>query len=193
MSSDIKQALEKALGTASKAEPKPQQDNEFQRIFDIFKKTLSGKIIKTPLEEVHILDENFCYLIKLQWKNPKTNQWQDTSPSIVLPLLEARILDATQYRLEDPRRARALPSLVYLLGKPEFIYENCRHGKNGGIRGKHVYVQHHSKGQVKVAFTIYDPRLRKVVPVSSFIVTQGWLDRCTDKKPPIYCRTKATR
>jgi hypothetical protein len=190
MSSDIKQEIEKALGLENKPASK------FQKIYDMFKKHLSGKVIKTPLpEDVHLLDENFPYWIKLQWFNPANKKWQDASPAIVLPLFEAEIFEDASYRLEDPRRERMLPFLPQLLRDPEFIYENHRHyrdksGRNG-IRGKYIYVQKY-KGQVKVAFTIPDPRLNKVIVVSSFIVSQGWLDQCTNNRPAFYTKAKAT-
>lgn len=72
---------------------------------------------------------------------------------------------------------------------PDLIYENHRNGR-GGIRGKYVYVQEH-KGQLKVAFTLHDPRLNCVIVTSSFWTTKNWLKRCV-KEPPVYTKKKAT-
>jgi len=183
MSGDIKEELAKAL----KLESKPTC--YIQQVFDQYKRSASGKLITTPLEVVELCDENFVYWIKLQWHNPDTNSWHDASPAIVLPLLLAGKFDEKGYRLEDPRRARVLTHLPNLLRDPEKIYENCRCGR-GGIRGKYVYVQEY-KGQLKVAFTLHDLRLGKVIVVTSFWTTKNWLARCV-KEPPIYAKKKAT-
>lgn len=73
---------------------------EVQQVFDLYKRSMSGKQVTTPLPEtVHFRDENFPYWIKLQWHNPETNSWQDASPTIVLPLLEAGTFDEKGYTL----------------------------------------------------------------------------------------------
>jgi hypothetical protein len=102
-------------------------------------------------------------------------------------LLESGKFDEKGYRLEDPRRARVLHHLPNLLRLPEKIYLNCRRDH---IRGKHIYVQEH-EGQLKVAFTLYDPRSSKVIVVSSFWTSKNWLARCV-KEPPVYTKKKAT-
>jgi hypothetical protein len=161
-----------------------------QRVFDLYKRSMSGKQITTPLPEtVHFCDENFPYWIKLQWHNPETNSWHAASPAVVLPLLEAGTFDDRGYRLEDGRRARVLHHLPNLLLLPERIYENRRCEK-GNVRGKHIYVQE-SEGQLKVAFTLHDPRIEKVIVVSSFWTTKNWLARHA-KEPPLYNKKKAT-
>jgi hypothetical protein len=181
--------LKDQLAAALKLEIKPTC--YIQQVFDHYKRSVSGKQIVTPLPEtVDLCDENFIYWIKLQWHNPATNSWHDASPSAVLPLLMAGKFDEKGYRLEDPRRARVLTHLPNLLRDPEWIYENMRCGR-GGIRGKHVYVQE-SKGQLKVAFTLYDPRLKKIIVVTSFWTTKNWLAHCV-KEPPVYTKKKATR
>ena len=185
MSGDLKEKLAAALGVTIR--PKCY----IQQVYDQYKRSMSGLKIDTPLPEtVHLCDENFTYWIKLQWHNPKTNSWHDASSAMVLPLLESGTFDEKGYRLEDPRRARILPHLPTLLRLPERIYENCRCGR-GGIRGKYVYVQEH-RGQLKVAFTLYDPKLGKVIVVSSFWTTKNWLARCV-KEPPIYTKKKVTQ
>lgn len=179
---DLKEKLEAALGV--KAKPTCY----IQQVFNQYERSMSGMKIDTPLpEKVHLCDENFTYWIKLQRHNPDTNTWQDASSAIVLPLLKAGNFDQNGYRLEDPRRARVLPHLPTLLRLPERIYLNC----HDQIRGKHVYVQEY-KGQLKVAFTLHDPRIDKVIVVSSFWTTKNWLARCI-KDPPLYEKKKATR
>lgn len=182
MSGDLKETLAAAL----KVEIKPTC--YIQQVYDLYKRSMSGMKIDTPLPEtVHLCDENFAYWIKLQWHNAKTNTWHDASAAIVLPLLEAGTFDEKGYRLEDPRRARVLTHLPNLLRLPEKIYENllCKR-----IRGKYVYVQEH-QGQLKVAFTLYDHRIKKVIVVSSFWTSKNWLARCV-KEPPVYTKKKAT-
>jgi hypothetical protein len=184
MSSDLKHELAVAL----KLEVKPTC--YIQQVFDQYKRSASGMQIQTPLPEtVHLCDENFIYWIKLQWHDPKTNSWHDAKPRIVLPLLLCGEFEERGYRLEDRRRARVLTHLPNLLRDPEKIYENllC---KRGGIRGKYVYVQEY-QGQLKVAFTLYDRRLDKVIVVTSFWTTKNWLARRV-KEPPLYTKKKAT-
>jgi hypothetical protein len=185
MSGDLKDKLAAALKI------KVNTACYIQQVYDLYKRSMSGMQIKTPLPEtVHLCDENFVYWIKLQWHDPKTNSWHDASPAMVLPLLEAGTFDEKGYRLEDPRRARVLPHLPTLLRLPERIYENVRcHGRKC-IRGKHVYVQEY-KGQLKVAFTLYDPKIDKVIVVSSFWTTKNWLATCVEE-PPLYQKKKAT-
>jgi hypothetical protein len=161
-----------------------------QQVFDQYKRSMSGMQITTPLPEtVHLCDENFPYWIKLQRRNPETNSWHDASAGIVLPLLEAGVFEEKGYRLEDPRRARVLHHLPNLLRLPEWIYENRRCEKRA-VRGKHIYVQEF-EGQLKVAFTIHDPRINKVIVVSSFWTTKNWLAQRA-KEPPLYQKKKAT-
>jgi hypothetical protein len=182
MSGDLKETLAAAL----KVEIKPTC--YIQQVYDLYNRSMSDMQIETPLPEtVHLCDENFIYWIKLQWHNPKTNSWHDASSSTVLPLLESGTFDEKGYRLEDPRRARVLPHLPNLLRLPEKIYLNCRCDY---IRGKHVYVQEY-KGQLKVAFTLHDPKIGKVIVVSSFWTSKNWLARCV-KEPPVHTKKKAT-
>ena len=184
MVGDLKEAL--AVALKLKITPKCQ----VQQVFDLYKRSMSGKQITTPLPEtVHFCDENFPYWIKLQWHNPETNSWHDASPAVVLPLLEAGTFDEKGYRLGDPRRAHVLHHLPNLLRLPEMIYENRRCEK-GNVRGKHIYVQEF-EGQFKVAFTLYDPRIKKVIVVSSFWTTKNWLARHA-KEPALYNKKKAT-
>ncbi|HEY7095386.1 MAG TPA: hypothetical protein VH437_01575 [Terriglobales bacterium] len=179
MSGDLREKLAAALKIEVKT------PCYIQQVYDQYKRAQSGRKIKTPIETVTLRDENFVYWIKLQWHNPQTKTWQDASPSIVLPLLEAGTFDEKGYRLEDPRRARVLPHLPSLLGNPDVIYKNG----HKGIRGDHIYVQEY-KGQLKVAFTIKDDRLKDTVLVSSFWTTKNWLARCV-KEAPVYQKQKA--
>jgi hypothetical protein len=181
MSGDLKEKLAVALDL--KITPKCY----VQQVYDQYKRSMSGMQINTPLPEtVHLRDENFPYWIKLQRHKPETNTWVDASAAIVLPLLEGGTFDEKGYRLKDPRRARVLPHLPNLLRLPEWIYKN----DHCGIRGKHIYVQEF-EGQLKVAFTLHDPRINKVIVVSSFWTTKNWLARCT-KDVALYQKKKAT-
>lgn len=161
-----------------------------QQVFDLYKRSMSGKHVTTPLPEiVHFRDENFPYWIKLQRHDPRTNSWHEASPSIVLPALEAGTFDEKGYRLGDPRRARVLHHLPNLLTLPEWIYKNGRCGK-GGVSGDHIYVQEY-RGQLKVAFTILNRRVDQVIVVTSFWTSRSWL-KCCIKGPPVYEKKKAT-
>jgi hypothetical protein len=149
---------------------------------------MAGKVIETPLpQRVHLCDENFPYWIKLQWQNPKNQQWEDASPAIVLPLLESRSFSDEGYRLWDPRRSRALLNIPHLLRDPDHIFRN----ENIDIRGDHLYVQTH-RNHLKVAFTLYDGRIDKVILVSSFQTEWSWVKKRV-KSAAVYSKIKATQ
>ncbi len=184
MSSDLKDELAKAGLTTAVAKT-AATPCYIQQVFDTYKRSMSGLVITSPLPEtITLRDENFPYWIKLQWHNPIAKSWQDASPAKVLPFLLAGTFDEKGYRLEDPRRARVLPHLPKLLRDPDAIYENA-----GFIRGKHIYAREH-KGQLKVALTVTDPRLKTVIVVSSFKTSKRWLAK--HAKRPVYPKGKAT-
>jgi len=180
MGSDLKSELVKALDVRVKTRC------YIQEVFDRYKQDLRDLIVATPLpEDVHLIDDNFPYWIKLQWLNPKTQKWVDASPGIVIPLLEAGIFSDVDYRLEDPRRAKALPHLPDLLSAPDAVYRNP---PISPIRGRHVYIQDYGH-QIKAAYTLSDNRIQKVIVVSSFWTTWKWLrtrGRITDN--PVYAK-----
>jgi hypothetical protein len=155
--------------------------SEVQRLYNEHKKFLSGKIIKTPLpEDVHLLDENFPYWIHLQVPDlTRPGEWVSAKPCVVLPLLEKGIFDDTGYRY-DERRARSLSYIPTFLRNPHCVHVNMSHidrRGDGGIRGDHMYVENLKKKNVrKVAFTLFDERLQKIVLVSSFLTYKRWVD-----------------
>jgi len=60
--------------------------SEIQKIFDQYKRHMSGKIIETPVpESVHLCDENFPHWIKLERQNPETGRWEEAYSEIVVP------------------------------------------------------------------------------------------------------------
>ena len=182
MDFSLRDKLTTALGMPSKP------TCYIQQVWDGYKRHMSGKIIETQLpESVHLLDENFPYWIKLQWLNPNTNKWEDAPQALVVPQLESRIFSDEGYRLEDPRRARMLPHMPDLLKRLDSIHKKHPDCK---IRGDYVYVQA-QKNQLKVAFTMLDARIAKVIVVSSFHVSRSWLSKNVNPLS-LYNKTKAT-
>jgi hypothetical protein len=183
MTSDFRRKLATALGIE---QPKPEC--HVQNVYNDYKRHLAGKVLETPLpERVHLCDENFPYWIKLEWMNPKTGSWQAASPAIVIPLLEVSAFKEEEYRLTDPRRARQLLNIPHLLRNPDSIHPN----RTAAIRGDHAYIQTY-RGHFKVAFTLHDTKLNKIILVSSFQTTKKWIEKNV-KHPPAYTKTKATR
>ena len=134
--------------------------SEIQRIFDQYKRQMSGKVIETPApESVHFCDENFPHWIKLERRNPDTGQWEEAYSEIVVPLLQAGQFSDNDYRMADPRRAPALPYVPYLLQKPDKI----RRRENGDIFYFQKYRHFH-----KVALTTMNRYTRTIILVSSY-------------------------
>jgi hypothetical protein len=168
-----------ALGIEPVKAPGP-----IQTLFNRYKKHLDGRIVCTPLpEQVHLLAENFLYWIKLEYPNlAEPGKWISARAGIVLPMLEEGTFDETGFRI-DESRARALFNITQLLASPNCIHKNLRnhqHRGQGGIKGDHMYVTYHGRRTRKVAFTRFDPKLRKVILVSSFGVSGGWVAKCAD-------------
>ena len=184
MGGDMRKELAAALDIEAKdAEVKPI--SEIQRLYNDYKKFLSGKTIKTPLpEEVVVRDENFPYLIKLEHLDG-SGRWMGAKASWVIPALDNGDFDQAGYR-HDPARGRALLQLPVLLRNPLCIHENMRHAERGrgGIQGRHVYVEYDRSNNYgrKVAFTTLNERTGEVVLVSSFWTYKAWVLDCA--KPP---------
>ena len=162
-----------------------------QAIFNRFKKFLDGRIIRTPLpEDVHLLAENFPYWIKLENRDPsKPANWVPSRVGEVLPLLRRGVFNQTGFRF-DWTRANELFAISHQLESPNCIHRNLRHHQKrgqGGIRGEHIYVVYYKKKRRKVAFTIHDPRIGKVVLVSSFYTNSNWVRECVET-PAIFSR-----
>jgi len=172
----------------------PERPCPVQSIFNRFKKFLNGRIIRTPLpEDVHLLAENFPYWIKLENRDPSNpSNWIPSRVGEVLPLLKRGVFNQTGFRF-DWTRANNLFAIAYLLEAPNCIHRNLRHHRRrgqGGIRGDHIYVIYHNKKRRKVAFTIHDPRIGKVVLVSSFFANKNWVRECVES-PAIHVRSDA--
>jgi hypothetical protein len=157
-----------------------------QELYNRYRKHLEPIVVSTPLpEEVSFLPENFPYLIQLENPNPAdTVEWVPAKASEVLPPLIARQFDQTGFRFEE-LRANALFNLPDLLRKPNCIHKNLRHGLVGGISGDFMYVGYYGKKKRKVAFTIRNQKLNKIVVVSSFWTYKSWVKDCADN-PAIY-------
>ena len=162
-----------------------------QSIFQEYKTHLAGGTICTPLpEEVHLLTENFPYWIKLEMLDPSNGtRWIPAKSSVVIPALEKGNFNQTGFRF-DESRAKALLYIPSLLEGPNCIHKNLRyhaHRGQGGIRGDHVYVAYHGPKTRKVAFTMLDRRLNKVILVSSFWSFKKWVANCTGI-PALHCQ-----
>lgn len=80
--------------------------------------------------------------------------------------------------------------LPTFLRNPNCIHVNLRHHGargGGGIKGNYMYVEYGKKNTRKVAFTLYDDPLEKVVLVSSFWTYKKWVIDCADN-PAVYVR-----
>jgi hypothetical protein len=178
--------LAAALGIPPVPRPGP-----IQQKFNEYRRHLRNRVIATPLpENVHLLDENFLYWIKLNYPNvAMPGKWIGAKASVVIPLLDAGTFDETGFKMDDSRLF-ALPNIPALLQSPNCIHKNLRHqawGDRGGIRGEHVYVAYYGKKKRKVAFTLFDPRLGKVILVSSFWSHKAWVEGCTEM-PAIFVK-----
>jgi hypothetical protein len=185
MDSEFCKKLAAALGIEPVPPPCPVQE-----LFNQSKKHLAGRIIKSPVEEIHLLAENFPYWIKLQNPNPANlSGWIPAKSNIVVPMLEAGIFDQTGFRI-DQTRAEALFNVPELLQTPNCIHRNLRNHKcrgEGGIKGDYIYVRYYTKKRRKVAFTTRNTRLGVVVLVSSFWTNRNWVEECSEM-PALFVR-----
>jgi hypothetical protein len=185
MDSDFCKKLAAALDLTPIPLPCPVQE-----LFNRYKKHLDKRIIQSPLEQVHLLAENFPYWIKLE--NPNPTNLLETIPAksnIVVPMLEAGTFDQTGFTF-DETRAKALFNVPELLQSPNCIHVNLRNHDNrgdGGIKGAFMYVRYYGKKTRKVAFTTINPS-GKVILVSSFWTYRGWVKECANM-PPVYVKS----
>lgn len=183
MGSDLQKELAEALKIVIKP-PCPVQE-----LFNSYKKFMSGKQIVTPVETVHLLDENFPYWIKLENPDPsRKGKWIGAKSNEVVPLLQAGTFRSDAFRYDD-RRANALLWLPTLLRNPNCIHENLRHAErnHGGIQGRHLYVEYYKGKTRKVAFTTLNYKSGNIVPVTSFLTHPNWIMDCA-KTPAAYVR-----
>lgn len=182
--------LAAALGIPPITPPGP-----IQILFNRYKKHLDQRVIRSALpEDIHLLAENFPYWIKLENPDPSNpSEWIPSKANVVVPLLEQGVFDETVFRF-DETRARALFNIPDLLQKPNCIHKNLRNHEcrgRGGIRGDHMYVAYYGKKARKVAFTIHDPRQKRVILVSSFWTYRDWVRDCAEM-PPVYVGSGCT-
>jgi hypothetical protein len=186
MDSDFCKKLAAALGIEPVLPPCPVQE-----LFNRAQKYLIGRIIKSPVEEVHLLADNFPYWIKLQNPNPADlGKWIPAKSSIVVPMLEAAIFDQTGFSF-DSSRANALFNVPELLQSPNCIHRNLRNHKcrgEGGIKGDYIYVKYYGNKKRKVAFTTKNTRLNVTVLVSSFWTNKNWVEECSEM-PALFVRS----
>ena len=184
MSSDLRASLVEALGLEASAV------GQIQRAYNDHKKYLSGRILKTPLpEEIHLLDENFPYWIKLETVDAsQPTQRIGAKSKIVIPLLEAGNFKDDGYTF-DRQRLKALLHLPAFLRNPCCIHENLRHAERGqgGIQGRYMYVQYLQGKVRKVAFTTLNAVLGEQILVTSFFTYRKWVEECA-ANPPIYVK-----
>lgn len=163
---------------------------EIQTLYNDYKRYMSDKAIKTGLPEVvHLRDENFLYWIKLETSDPtRSGQWVGAKPSLVLPLLNNGTFNQSLYRF-DPTRSKALLHVPVLLRNPNCIHVNLRHAERGqgGIQGRHVYVEYYGKKTRKVAFTTWNEPTQENRLVSSFWTYHWWVVDCA-KAPAVYVK-----
>jgi hypothetical protein len=184
MSGDLRTSLANALGM----EVKPL--GKIQGLYNQHKRFLSGKVIKTPLpEEIHLLDDNFPYWIKMETPNPSiAGESAGVTAKVIIPMLDKGDLDDAGFTF-DEKRANALLNLPTLLRNPNCIHVNLRHADRGqgGIQGRYVYVEYFKGNTRKVAFTTYNELRKLNVLVTSFWTYKGWVVDCAEN-PAIYVR-----
>jgi hypothetical protein len=184
MDSDFGKKFAAALGIEPVPPPCPVQE-----LFDRYKKHMDGRIIQSPLpEQIHLLAENFPYWIKLENPNPaNVLEIIPAKSNVVVALLETGQFDQTGFSF-DETRARALFNIPELLQSPNCIHANLRNHEcrgEGGIKGDLMYVRYYGRKRRKVAFTTTNPRLGKVILVSSFWTHKGWVEECANM-PAVY-------
>jgi hypothetical protein len=177
---------------AALALPPPIPPGPVQIAFNTYIKQLVGQVVRTPLpEDVHFLEENFPYLIQLENPDPSNpSEWVPAKASFVVPLLQKGNFNENGFRF-DARRAHDLVYLPDFLRKPDCIHRNLRHGLEDGISGHHMYVKCLRKRHRKVAFSIRNDRVGKVVVVSSFPSYKNWVAECAEM-PARYARAGCT-
>ena len=165
--------------------------SKVQLLFDQHRKFLSNKKVENVLETVELLDENFPYWIKLEYRNPISGTWTGAQSATVLPEMIAGGFDDAEYRY-DETRARALLDLPTLIRNPNCIHRNLRHAErgHGGIQGRHVYVEYYSGNSRKVGFTTLNPHRCSIILVSSFWTNAKWVSLCA-QGPALYVRPGA--
>lgn len=173
--------------------PEPQIPSlpisEVQRIYNLHKRFLSGKVITTPLEDVTLLDDNFPHWIKLETEDPsRPGILVPSRTRIVIPQLDGGAFDDAGFT-HDPDRAKVLTDIPNLLRSPHCIHQNLRHAPRGqgGIQGKYVYVQYFRGTTRKVAFTTFNEILKLNALVTSFGANTNWVAKCA-AKPALYVR-----
>lgn len=170
--------------------PPPDAPCEVQVLFNRYKKHLVGRVICTPVEEIHLLEENFPYLIQLENPDPANpSEWVSTWASGVLPLLEKGSFDQSGFRFEE-KRTRALFNLPDFLRQPNCIHKNLRNAFPvglGRVTGEHMYVSYYGEKQRKVAFTTKHSKQDKIIVVSSFWSYEKWVADGADM-PAVHVR-----
>jgi hypothetical protein len=193
----LKDELKKAaaeLAIVPPYEPPPRPANApdvtVEGLWHAYSERLANISVKDPRGEfINFKEENFPYLVKLEFWNKKANKWFDAVAGVVIQQLKDKTFDATLYRIGDLTRARTLFWTKDILEGPDCIHEN----NNAGMTDKEIYVMRYEvsnpdDAEVKVVLVAERPDEGKIkVTSSSFWTDQRWLRKAA-KQPPLYVR-----
>jgi hypothetical protein len=183
LSSDLKQELQKALGTSVATASQPATAVvTVAHLYSRFCMELSNTTVKDPLgRTIHFRLDQFPYLIKLEHQDKANGEWKAAKARVVLSALEDGTFDANSHRF-DMSRAKDLFRIPEIFRCPSAIHQNI----HARVKGDGVYVirPRGKKGPIKVALVVAN-REGEIVPVTSFWSTEGWLRTCA-KQPPLW-------
>ena len=106
-----KAAAELAIVPPYEPPPRPANapDVTVEGLWHAYSERLANTSVKDPRGEViHFKEENFPYLVKLEFWNKKAKRWFDAVAGVVIQQLKDKTFDATLYRIGDPTRARTM-------------------------------------------------------------------------------------
>ena len=185
-----KAAAELAIVPQYEAPSRPANapDVTVEGLWQAYSEKLANVSVKDPRGEfICFKEDNFPYLLKLEFWNNKAKKWVDAVAGVVIQQLKDKTFDATRYRVGDQSRARTLFWTKNILEGPDCIHEN----NNAGMTDKEIYVMRYrisdpNEAEIKVLLVAERPGEGKVAS-SSFWTDQEWLRRAA-KQPPLYVR-----
>lgn len=185
-----KAAAELAIVPKYEAPSRPANapDVSVEGLWQAYSEKLANVSVKDPRGEfIRFKEENFPYLVKLEFWNEKTMRWVDAIAGFVIRQFKNKTFDVTKYRIGDQTRARTLFWTKDILKEPDCIHEN----NNAGMTDKEIYVMRYEvsnpkDAEIKVVLVAERPDEGRVTS-SSFWTDQRWLRKAA-KQPPLYVR-----
>lgn len=168
--------------------PTNAPDVTVEGLWQAYSEKLTNLSVKDPRGQfIRFKEENFPYLVKLEFWNKKAKMWVDAVASVVVQQLKDKTFDASRHRVGDQSRARTLFWVKDILEEPDCIHEN----NNAGMTDKEIYVMHYKvsnpgDAEIKAVLVAERPNEGRVVS-SSFWTDQEWLKKAA-KQPPLHVR-----